>query len=236
VRLTSIKIPFFNNLARTGTQPWGDLFANPGWQVKAYIYAANSSSGMPSTLLRATNLSTISNTTDGGPSQGTTILTFSSPNYLDLAANSTIWVAIVSQPLFVAEFPTGWNPNNKYVYSSGTWSVNNSTGAYLESPLTFSTTNQLAPLSSLPEVPWFHEEFGFPWGSNSLHYPAPLFDYDNGGPGTAVNLNTWSGFSSWPSEGREWPTGSGNQMTFPYATTGDSTFFYAAGQDPAWNA
>ena len=234
VRLNRISIPFFNNLARTGTQPWGELYANPGWQVKAYIYSANPATGMPTTILRRTNLATIANTSDSGPSQGTLNLTFSDPNYLDVAANTVIWVAIVSQPLFVAEFPEGWNPNNKYSYSEGVWSVNNSTGGGLTSPLTLATTNQLAPLASLPEVPWFFEQFGFPFGSNTLNYSAPIFDYDGTGGGFAQNINTWAGYSSWPSEQREWPPSSGNQMTFPYGATGDSIFFYAQGWDPAW--
>jgi hypothetical protein len=228
VRLTTVKVPFFNNLARTGTQPWGEVFANPGWQVRAFVYSSNAA-GLPTTLLSSTGTSSISNTTDSGPSQGLLSITFPGSG-LDVAANTPIWVVLISQPLFVAEFPEGWNPNNKYVYSEGVWSVDNESGGNLTSPLTLATVNQLAPIASLPEVPWFHEQFGFPFGSNSLYFNAPIFDYDGTGGNSASNISSWAGLSSWPSEQREWPTGSGNNMTFPYAGTGDSTFFYVQGQ------
>jgi hypothetical protein len=233
-KLWALHLPYYYNPNRNGTNFYGQSVSNPGWQVRAYIYATNLATGLPTTLLTSSQLGTIPAADAAGGYSSEGLFLEISPDYT-LAANTPIWVVIAMQPIFVAEFPTGWNPNTKYKYTAGTstWAADE-TGAIIGGPFGLKVTNQLSPLADIPSTPWVHDTYGFPFGKNSLWYPITLWDYDGAGAQAATNLSTFNGAGSWPSMTVEWIPGSGNNITATHSPVGSGTFFYAEATVPAF--
>jgi hypothetical protein len=217
-KLWNIVAPYEQNIAESGTTVNGVAAVNPGWQVRAYFYSSNTTTGLPENYLFSSSTGTLAAGTGAGR-----INMDINPDYI-VSANTPIWVVVVGQPQFVAELPDGWDITVKYKKTDGVWAADE-TGGFVFGPRYFYQLNQLAPISNLPKTSQLVTTNGNIYGGNNAiayltHAPFKI------GATPALNIATATPPSSWPSYTVEWPVSSGNQHTYNHIPT--------AAPIPAW--